>query len=61
MLQCNTDATKCNGEIEKEIEIEIELEKEGERKTMQHPTPIFLEYIKNVKLSDKSMEVLKIS
>nr|DAO31882.1 MAG TPA: replisome organizer protein [Caudoviricetes sp.] len=31
-LQCNTDATKCNGEIEIEIEIDIEAEVEKEKK-----------------------------
>ncbi|NLZ67372.1 MAG: replisome organizer [Clostridiaceae bacterium] len=59
MLQCNTDATKCNGEIEKEIEIEIELEKEGERKNNATPHPHFFGVYQNVKLSDKEYGSLK--
>ncbi len=57
MLQCNTDATKCNGEIE--IEKEIELEKEGERKNNATPHPHFFGEYQNVKLSDKEYESLK--
>lgn len=57
MLQCNTDATKCNGEIEKEIE--IELEKEGERKNNATPHLHFFGEYQNVKLSDKEYESLK--
>lgn len=34
-LQCNTDETKCNTEIEKEKEKEIDLEREKERKNNQ--------------------------
>ena len=59
-LQCNTNATICNGEIEIEIEkeIEIELEKEGERKKDNVednvlPHPHLFGEIKNNRLSDE--------
>ena len=62
MLQCNTDATKCNGEIEKEIE--IELEKEGERKKDNVednvlPHPHLLGEFQNIRLSDEEYKSLK--
>lgn len=63
-LQCNTNATICNGEIEIEKEIEIELEKEGERKkdnvednVLPHPH-LFGEF-QNIRLSDEEYKSLK--
>jgi|BioPla2DNA2_1021312.scaffolds.fasta_scaffold104771_1 predicted phage replisome organizer len=61
-LQCNTNATICNGEIEieKEIEIEIELEKEGERKKDNVlPQPHLFGEFQNIRLSDEEYTSLK--
>ena len=58
-LQCNTDVTKCNTEIEieKDLELKIDLEskKEKDNKPVRHK---YGEY-KNVLLSDEDLEKLQ--
>lgn len=59
LLQCNTDETKCNIEIELEKEIDIELDKEIEKdkppKSPRHKYGLY----KNVLFTDEEFEKLK--
>ena len=57
MLQCNTDETKCNIEIE--IDIEKELDKDINKKNSSKPVRHKYGEYKNVLLSDEDMEKLK--
>lgn len=60
LLQCNTDETKCNTEIEKEIELELDKEievKESDKPTKapRHKHGLY----NNVLLTDEELEKLK--
>ena len=56
-LQCNTDVTKCNGDIEKDIDIEIEIEKDVDENPV---APIVEEYQTRIApLDGTQFEILK--
>lgn len=58
-LQCNTDATKRNGEIDIEKELEIDIEKEIDKSSQSKPTKHKYGEYKNVLLSDEELEKLQ--
>lgn len=62
LLQCNTDETKCNTEIEKELEkdkeIELEIKKDKSDKPTKPPRHKYGRY-NNVLLTDEDMEKLQ--
>lgn len=56
-LQCNTDVTKCNGDIEKDIDIDIEIEKDVDENPV---APIVEEYQTRIApLDGTQFEILK--
>lgn len=59
-LQCNTDVTKCNTEIEIDTEIEIKIDTDTEKRDKNNK-PVRHKYgeYKNVLLSDEDLEKLK--
>lgn len=61
MLHCNTEVTKCNTEIDKEIDKDIELEKDKELPSDKPTKPVRHRYgtYSKVLLSDEDMEKLR--
>ena len=57
MLQCNTNATKCNTEIDIEKDLDKDLDKSNKEKKKESKTAIG-EY-KNVKLTEKELQSLR--
>lgn len=56
-LQCNTDVTKCNGDIEKDIDIDIDIEKDVDENPV---APIVEEYQTRIApLDGTQFEILK--
>ena len=60
-LQCNTIATTCNGDIDKEIDIEIEIEKDTDKDTDKNPVELIVEEYQSriAPLDGTQFEILK--
>ena len=60
-LQCNTDETKCNGDIDKEIDIDIDIDKEKDTDTDKNPVALIVEEYQSriAPLDGTQFEILK--
>ena len=60
-LQCNTDETKCNGDIDKEIDIDIDIDKDKDTDTDKNPVALIVEEYQSriAPLDGTQFEILK--
>ena len=60
-LQCNTDETKCNGDIDKQIEIDIDIDKDKDTDTDKNPVALIVEEYQSriAPLDGTQFEILK--